>query len=43
MSSTKEAYSVLYIEDEKDMRANYINYLSRHFENVDEASDGEDS
>jgi len=43
MSSTKEAYSVLYIEDEKDMRANYVNYLSRHFEKVDEAADGEEA
>jgi two-component system, OmpR family, response regulator VanR len=42
MNSIKEAYSVLYIEDEKDIRANYVNYLTRHFETVFEAADGEE-
>ncbi|MDA3908224.1 MAG: response regulator transcription factor [Sulfurimonas sp.] len=42
MSNGKEAYSILYIEDEKDIRANYVNYLNRHFQTVYEAADGED-
>lgn len=42
MSSIKEAYSILYIEDEKDIRVNYVNYLDRHFEKVYEAADGEE-
>jgi len=42
MNSIKEAYSVLSIEDEKDIRANYVNYLARHFEIVFEAADGEE-
>ncbi len=42
MNNIKEAYSVLYIEDEKDIRANYVNYLTRHFEKVYEAADGEE-
>ncbi|EDZ62285.1 two-component response regulator [Sulfurimonas gotlandica GD1] len=42
MINKKEAYSILYIEDEKDIRANYVNYLDRHFEKVYEAADGEE-
>lgn len=42
MNNIKEPYSVLYIEDEKDIRANYMNYLDRHFEKVYEAADGEE-
>ncbi len=42
MSSIKEAYSILYVEDEKDIRENYVNYLKRHFQNVYEACDGEE-
>jgi len=42
VSNIKEAYSILYIEDEKDIRANYVNYLDRHFETVFEAADGEE-
>ena len=42
MNNIKEPYSVLYIEDEKDIRANYVNYLDRHFEKVYEAADGEE-
>ncbi|WP_294961925.1 response regulator transcription factor [Sulfurimonas sp.] len=40
--SKREAYSILYIEDDKDIRANYINYLNRHFDKVFEAADGEE-
>jgi DNA-binding response OmpR family regulator len=42
MGNIKEAYSVLYVEDEKDIRANYVNYLTRHFEKVFEAADGQE-
>ena len=38
----KASFSVLYIEDDKDIRANYVNYLDRHFERVFEASDGKE-
>lgn len=40
--SKREAYSILYIEDDKDIRANYVNYLNRHFDKVFEAADGEE-
>ena len=42
MSNKKEVYSILYIEDEKNIRANYVNYLDRHFGKVYEAADGEE-
>ncbi|WP_372998482.1 response regulator transcription factor [Sulfurimonas sp.] len=42
MSNIQESYTVLYIEDEKDIRTNYVNYLTRHFEKVYEAADGEE-
>ncbi|MFT5835249.1 MAG: two-component system response regulator VanR [Sulfurimonas sp.] len=42
MMSKREAYSILYIEDDKDIRANYVNYLNRHFDKVFEAADGEE-
>ncbi len=35
-------YNILFIEDEKEIRDNYIKYLKRHFKNVYEAIDGED-
>ena len=38
--SKKKPYSILFIEDEKEIRDNYISYLSRHFEEVYEAVDG---
>ena len=41
MNSTKNSYSVLFVEDEKAIRENYVTYLQRHFENVYEAEDGE--
>jgi len=34
-------YSILYIEDEENIRENYVNFLKRHFLNVYEAEDGE--
>ncbi|MEA1891605.1 MAG: response regulator transcription factor [Campylobacterota bacterium] len=40
MSNKKESYSVLYVEDEKEIRENYIKYLKRLFEHVYEAVDG---
>jgi DNA-binding response OmpR family regulator len=40
MNHKKEAYSILYVEDEKEIRANYVNYLDRHFYKVYEAEDG---
>ncbi|MDQ7045021.1 MAG: response regulator transcription factor [Sulfurimonas sp.] len=38
----KLKYSILFIEDEKDIRDNYTRYLKRHFSRVYEAEDGED-
>ena len=35
-------YNILFVEDEKDIRDNYIKYLKRHFVNVYEAVDGND-
>ena len=42
MINKVQPYNVLFIEDEKDIRDNYIKYLKRHFLNVYEAVDGED-
>ena len=42
MSNTKELHSILFVEDEKDIRDNYIKYLKRHFTDVYEAADGEE-
>lgn len=36
----KYPYTVLFIEDEKEIRDNYIEYLKLHFETVYEAEDG---
>ncbi len=41
MNKTKENYSILFVEDEEDIRANYMRYLKRHFHNVYEAANGE--
>ena len=34
-------YSILFIEDELDIRKNYIRYLKRHYKDVYEAADGQ--
>ncbi len=36
-------YSILFIEDEEQVRRNYVRYLKRHYKNVYEASDGEEA
>ena len=33
-------YSLLFVEDEKAIRENYIHYLTRYFQNIYEAADG---
>ena len=38
-----QPYDILFIEDEKAIRANYVKYLQRHFRNVYEAEDGEEA
>lgn len=38
----KLKYTVLFIEDEQEIRNNYIRYLKRHYEDVYEAIDGEE-
>jgi DNA-binding response OmpR family regulator len=40
--NTKSAYNILFVEDEKDIRSNYVRYLKRHFLNIYEADNGED-
>ncbi|MCD6174106.1 MAG: response regulator transcription factor [Sulfurimonas sp.] len=42
MDNKSKPYSILFVEDEKEIRDNYIKYLKRHFLNVYEAVDGED-
>jgi len=42
MNEVKQGYSILFIEDEQDIRINYMKYLKRHFTNVYEAKDGEE-
>ena len=37
----KKPYTILYVEDEKAIRDNYLRYLNRHFTSVYEAEDGE--
>jgi len=34
-------YDLLFVEDEKPIRDNYVTYLKRYFKNVYEAEDGE--
>ena len=41
MNQETNEYSVLFIEDEKAIRDNYVSYLKKHFKNVYEAEDGE--
>jgi len=41
MNQMTNEYSVLFIEDEKAIRDNYVSYLKKHFQNVYEAEDGE--
>lgn len=41
MQSERREYDILFVEDEKAIRANYVQYLQRHFLNVYEAEDGE--
>ncbi|MEA2073303.1 MAG: response regulator transcription factor [Campylobacterota bacterium] len=36
-------YRVLFVEDEKAIRENYVRYLSKHFKEVYEAEDGEEA
>ncbi len=43
MNNKKENYSILFIEDEKEIRDNYVRYLKNHFINVYQASDGEEA
>ncbi len=42
MSDFKHKYTILFVEDEEEIRDNYTRYLKRHFTNVYEAIDGED-
>ena len=42
MSEECKPYSILFIEDEKDIRDNYTKYLRRHFADVYEAVDGKE-
>ena len=42
MNDIKESYSILFVEDEKEIRENYVKYLDRHFQSVYEAADGEE-
>ena len=37
----KYPYTILYVEDEKEIRSNYVRYLNRYYETVYEAEDGE--
>lgn len=41
MNNTVYPYSILFIEDEDDIRKNYVEYLKRYYENVYEAANGE--
>jgi len=41
MNDVASQYSILYIEDEKKIRENYVDFLKRHFASVYEAEDGE--
>ena len=36
-------YSVLYAEDDKDVRKNYVVYLENYFEKIYEASNGKEA
>lgn len=41
MSELKNSYTILFVEDEKEIRQNYATYLKKYFSDVYEASDGE--
>ena len=41
MHSDVKEYDILFVEDEKAIRTNYVKYLQRYFKNVYEAEDGE--
>ncbi len=43
MSSEKSPYSILFVEDEEDIRKKYIMYIQKQFEEVYEAKDGEEA
>ena len=43
MDNEKTPYNILYIEDEKTIRENYVRFLTRFFDNVYEAGDGEEA
>lgn len=43
MTDKESLYDLLYIEDESEVRRNYIDYLERFFKNVYEASNAEDA
>ena len=43
MQTTKLQYTLLYLEDEEIVRKNYVNYLSRYFEIIYEASTAEEA
>jgi len=43
MYELKSPYTLLFIEDEPSIRANYTTYLSRYFKEVYEASDGREA
>ncbi len=43
MQTTKLDYTLLYLEDEEIVRKNYVNYLSRYFETIYEASSAEEA
>lgn len=42
MNEVLKPYSILFVEDEKDIRENYVNYLKMFYKKVYEAEDGED-
>ncbi len=43
MKSDLIEYNILFVEDEKAIRTNYVQYLKRHFANVYEAENGEEA
>lgn len=43
MNSKNYLYDILFIEDEKAIRDNYVQFLKRYFRNVYEAGDGEEA
>jgi len=43
MESESYSYDLLFIEDEKAIRDNYVEFLKRYFRNVYEAQDGEEA